>query len=136
MYLSICPSLCFSKGSGIIELDDLIAFAEETGALIIESSTIHNDVLMVTFTGDVDDTHDIAAADCALSIIDVDGDGSIGVMDFIIFAARLKAGYERDGECMLLLCCNNPVGLIVVLCSYFVESDSETTTTNDMPVVS
>lgn len=55
------------SGNSTIAYEDLVAYGEETGGL----SGIRD------------------AAD-ALSIVDIDGDGVIGLLDFIHFAARLR----------------------------------------------
>ena len=42
----------------------------------------------------------------ALEIVDIDGDGKIGLLDFIHFAARLQLMYQVSTEivmCMLVL---------------------------------
>ena len=55
-----------------ITYEDLVAFAEETG-----------------------DLSAIRDAGPALEVLDIDGDGVIGLLDFIHFAARLKGIYLR-----------------------------------------
>ena len=42
----------------------------------------------------VDGVMGIGDAADALEIVDIDGDGRIGMLDFIHFAARLKAAHE------------------------------------------
>lgn len=46
---------------------------------------------MTTYLGLIaDDMAGIRDADIALDILDIDGDGKIGLLDFIHFASRLK----------------------------------------------
>jgi Ca2+-binding EF-hand superfamily protein len=60
-------------GRGFIEYDDLLAYGEETG-----------------------DFSRIRDVNLALEILDVDGDGRIGLLDFIHFAARLRNRTESS----------------------------------------
>ena len=82
--VSVCPSgrLIFSlfdrAGNNFIEYEDLVAYAEETG--------------------DMSGIRDAAAA---LEILDKDGDGKIGLLDFIHFARRLKQIHEMGGDTLL-----------------------------------
>ena len=64
------PSPLFHQNT--ITYEDLVAFAEETG-----------------------DLSAIRDAGPALEVLDIDGDGVIGLLDFIHFAARLKGIYLR-----------------------------------------
>jgi Ca2+-binding EF-hand superfamily protein len=66
----------FRSGSSFITYDDLVAFGEETG-------------------GEMEFRYAVAA----LEIVDIDGDGKIGLLDFIHFAARLKAAHEVLSIC-------------------------------------
>lgn len=68
--LKLMFSLFDRSSSNVITYDDLVAYAEET-----------------------DDTSAIRDASKALEIVDIDGDGKIGLVDFIRFATRLKAYY-------------------------------------------
>jgi Ca2+-binding EF-hand superfamily protein len=70
--LRLMFSLYDRSGSDTIEYEDLVAYAEETG-----------------------DTAGIRDAGIALNIIDIDGDGKIGLLDFFHFAARLKAVHDK-----------------------------------------
>lgn len=63
------------SGNSTIEYDDLIAYAEETA----------------DFVG-------IRDAGVALDILDIDGDGKIGLLDFIHFAGRLKRMHLNDTD--------------------------------------
>lgn len=65
--LKLMFSLFDRSGNSTIGYEDLVAYGEETGGL----SGIRD------------------AAD-ALAIVDIDGDGVIGLLDFIHFAARLR----------------------------------------------
>lgn len=67
--------MCPRSGSHTIGYEDLVAYGEEMGGL----------------TGIRD------AAD-ALSIVDIDGDGVIGLLDFIHFAARIRDTELIDAE--------------------------------------
>lgn len=73
--LRLMFSLYDRSGSDTIEYEDLVAYAEETG-----------------------DTAGIRDAGIALNIIDIDGDGKIGLLDFFHFAARLKAAQQQKGK--------------------------------------
>ena len=55
----------------MIGYEDLVAYAEETG-----------------------DVSGIREAGEALEIVDIDGDGKIGLLDFIHFASRLQVMYQ------------------------------------------
>ena len=60
-----------SSGNSMIGYEDLVAYAEETG-----------------------DVSGIREAGEALEIVDIDGDGKIGLLDFIHFASRLQVMYQ------------------------------------------
>ena len=63
-----CYCYYFSRsGTSKIAYEDLVAYGEETGGLA-----------------------GIRDAADALAIVDIDGDGVIGLLDFIHFAARLR----------------------------------------------
>lgn len=68
------------SGTATIGYEDLVAYGEETGGLA-----------------------GIRDAADALAIVDIDGDGMIGLLDFIHFAARLRdqelaAGKDEGGS--------------------------------------
>jgi hypothetical protein len=71
--LRLMFSLFDRTGNGFIEYEDLVAYAEETG-----------------------DFMRIRDASLVLDILDIDGDGCIGLLDFIHFASRLQSLYQ-DG---------------------------------------
>jgi len=73
--LRLMFSLYDRSGSDTIEYEDLVAYAEETG-----------------------DTAGIRDAGIALNIIDIDGDGKIGLLDFFHFAARLKSAFRAPSK--------------------------------------
>jgi hypothetical protein len=73
--LKLMFSLFDRKGTMYLDYDDLVAYAEETGDMMA-----------------------IRDASMALEILDIDGDGRIGLLDFINFAARLKAAHQRRLE--------------------------------------
>lgn len=75
MGLRLMFSLFDRAGSNFIEYEDLVAYAEETGDM----------------TG-------IRDAANALEILDIDGDGKIGLLDFIHFARRLKKIHQSSKE--------------------------------------
>jgi len=70
--LRLMFSLFDRSGQNTISHEDLVAFAEETGDLAA-----------------------IRDAAPALEVLDIDGDGVIGLLDFIAFAARLKGIHQR-----------------------------------------
>lgn len=70
--LRLMFSLFDRTGNGFIEYEDLVAYAEETG-----------------------DFMRLRDASLALDILDIDGDGSIGLLDFIHFASRLQRLYSQ-----------------------------------------
>lgn len=70
--LRLMFSLFDRTGNGFIEYEDLVAYAEETG-----------------------DFMRLRDASLALDILDIDGDGSIGLLDFIHFASRLQMLYDQ-----------------------------------------
>ena len=65
--LRLMFSLFDRQGNGFIEYDDLVAYAEETQQTAV-----------------------IRDAGFALEVMDMDGDGRVGLLDFFLFAARLK----------------------------------------------
>ena len=66
----------------------------------------------------VDGVMGIGDAAVALEIVDIDGDGRIGMLDFIHFAARLKAAHEvRSGI-------NSIYSVAYILWCYFNMSSS------------
>eukprot|EP01038_Epipyxis_sp_PR26KG_P004916 gene4916-6879_t len=71
--LRLMFSLFDRSGSYTIGYEDLVAYAEETGDLM-----------------------GIRDASAALEILDIDGDGKIGLIDFIHFARRLKKIHQSS----------------------------------------
>lgn len=70
--LRLMFSLFDRTGNGFIEYEDLVAYAEETGDFLR-----------------------LRDASLALDILDIDGDGCIGLLDFIHFASRLQSLYAE-----------------------------------------
>lgn len=71
--LKLMFSLFDRSGQNVITYEDLVAYAEETQDLAA-----------------------IRDAGTALDIVDIDGDGRIGLVDFIRFATRLKNSWNRQ----------------------------------------
>ena len=49
-------------------------------------------------SGEIDDQMGIRDAGVALEVLDIDGDGYIGLLDFIYFARRLKKIYQLAAQ--------------------------------------
>ena len=71
--LKLMFSLFDRSGQNVITYEDLVAYAEETQDLAA-----------------------IRDAGIALDIVDIDGDGRIGLVDFIRFATRLKNSWNKQ----------------------------------------
>ena len=87
-FIRLLTYFIFRSGSCTIAYDDLVAYAEETGLLCAASHpNVFLKMYLFLFVGDLMAIRD---AGTALEILDIDGDGKIGLLDFIHFARRLK----------------------------------------------
>lgn len=71
----------------MIGYEDLVAYGEETGSPLAFPPVPHSS----PSSGGLSGIRDAAAA---LEIVDIDGDGKIGLLDFIHFAARLQLLFQ------------------------------------------
>lgn len=78
--LRLIFSLFDDNGDDYVDMDELVRYAEETG----DSASLHQ------------------AEEC-IRLLDVDGDGRIGLFDYVILAARLKE-VHRANQFSLVMC--------------------------------
>jgi hypothetical protein len=71
----------------MIGYEDLVAYGEETGSPLASPVFLTHRLR----SGGLSGIRDAAAA---LEIVDIDGDGKIGLLDFIHFAARLQLLFQ------------------------------------------
>lgn len=74
----------------MIGYEDLVAYGEETGDHLSFFSLSRLSALLTSVGG----LSGIRDAALAIEIVDIDGDGKIGLLDFIHFAARLQLLFQ------------------------------------------
>ncbi|CAM9839268.1 unnamed protein product, partial [Choristocarpus tenellus] len=79
---------CAFTHAEILGLKLLFALMDQRGSEFIDGTALEN------YADEQDDFAQEREIEACIMAVDIDGDGKIGLMDFISFAARLKNYYE------------------------------------------